>query len=132
MTEMYCKHLPLSKDLDPQENMHGEELLVMACNVLVQVLNCMVTSFVLILFYFSLPFDALVSLLYIHTHVHTILPGAHRSGERTDTLQRCSPKCGPEAVIGPEFSSVCLTGLFDGPHLDPCSGSGPLMGQIWA
>eukprot|EP00268_Persea_americana_P065624 TRINITY_DN878_c1_g1_i8.p1 TRINITY_DN878_c1_g1~~TRINITY_DN878_c1_g1_i8.p1 ORF type:complete len:689 (+),score=112.49 TRINITY_DN878_c1_g1_i8:114-2180(+) len=36
MTEMYCKHLPLSKDLDPQENMHGEELLVMACNVLVQ------------------------------------------------------------------------------------------------
>lgn len=66
MTEMYCKHLPLSKDLDPQENMHGEELLVMACNVLVQVLNCMVTSFVLILFYCSPPFNALVSLLYIH------------------------------------------------------------------
>lgn len=48
MTEMYCKNLPLSKDLDPQENMHGEELLVMACNVLVQVPNCVVASFVLI------------------------------------------------------------------------------------
>ncbi|KAF3454849.1 hypothetical protein FNV43_RR05297 [Rhamnella rubrinervis] len=36
MTELYCKNLPLSKDLDPQENMHGEELLSMVCNVLVQ------------------------------------------------------------------------------------------------
>lgn len=38
MTQMFCKNLPLSKDLDTQENMHGEELLSMACNVLVQVL----------------------------------------------------------------------------------------------
>jgi hypothetical protein len=37
MVEMYCKNLPLSKDLDPQESMHGEELLSMVCNVLVQV-----------------------------------------------------------------------------------------------
>lgn len=37
MAEMYCKNLPLSKDLDIQETMHGEELLSMACNVLVQV-----------------------------------------------------------------------------------------------
>ncbi|KAG6680953.1 hypothetical protein I3842_13G068200 [Carya illinoinensis] len=36
MVELYCRNLPLSKDLDPQENMHGEELLSMACNVLVQ------------------------------------------------------------------------------------------------
>ncbi|KAK6927150.1 N-acetyltransferase B complex, non-catalytic subunit [Dillenia turbinata] len=36
MVDLYCKSLPLSKDLDPQENMHGEELLSMACNVLVQ------------------------------------------------------------------------------------------------
>ncbi|GAV58667.1 NatB_MDM20 domain-containing protein/TPR_9 domain-containing protein [Cephalotus follicularis] len=36
MVEMYCKNLYLSKDLDPQESMHGEELLSMACNVLVQ------------------------------------------------------------------------------------------------
>lgn len=36
MVEMYCKSLPLSKDLDPQESMHGEELLSMVCNVLVQ------------------------------------------------------------------------------------------------
>lgn len=36
MAEMYCKNLPLSKDLDIQETMHGEELLSMACNVLVQ------------------------------------------------------------------------------------------------
>ncbi|XP_058110429.1 N-terminal acetyltransferase B complex auxiliary subunit NAA25 isoform X2 [Magnolia sinica] len=36
MIEMYFKNLPLSKELDPQENMHGEELLTMACNVLVQ------------------------------------------------------------------------------------------------
>lgn len=36
MAEMYCKNLPLSKDLDPQESMHGEELLSMVCNVLVQ------------------------------------------------------------------------------------------------
>ena len=37
MAEMYCKNLPLSKDLDPQESMHGEELLSLICNVLVQV-----------------------------------------------------------------------------------------------
>lgn len=36
MVEMFCKNLPLSKDLDPQESMHGEELLSMACNVLIQ------------------------------------------------------------------------------------------------
>lgn len=36
MSEMYCKSLPLSKDLDPQESIHGEELLSMASNVLVQ------------------------------------------------------------------------------------------------
>ncbi|OVA02810.1 Multicopper oxidase [Macleaya cordata] len=34
--ELYCQNLSLSKDLDPQETMHGEELLCMACNVLVQ------------------------------------------------------------------------------------------------
>ncbi|KDP45753.1 hypothetical protein JCGZ_17360 [Jatropha curcas] len=36
MVEMFWKSLPLSKDLDPQESMHGEELLTMTCNVLVQ------------------------------------------------------------------------------------------------
>lgn len=36
MVDMYCKNLPLSKDLDLQENMHGEYLLSMASNVLVQ------------------------------------------------------------------------------------------------
>ncbi|KAK9279563.1 hypothetical protein L1049_013242 [Liquidambar formosana] len=36
MAEIYCKNLPLSKDLDPQESMHGEDLLSMACNALVQ------------------------------------------------------------------------------------------------
>ncbi|CAA2953699.1 phagocyte signaling-impaired isoform X1 [Olea europaea subsp. europaea] len=36
MTEMFCKKLPLSKDLDVQENMYGEDLLSMACNILVQ------------------------------------------------------------------------------------------------
>ncbi|KAK9065965.1 hypothetical protein SSX86_015367 [Deinandra increscens subsp. villosa] len=36
MTEMYCQNLTLSKDLDVQESMFGEELLSMTCNVLVQ------------------------------------------------------------------------------------------------
>ncbi|KAI4368924.1 hypothetical protein MLD38_017425 [Melastoma candidum] len=36
MVQMYCDNLPLSKDLDQQESMHGEELLSMACNALVQ------------------------------------------------------------------------------------------------
>ncbi|KAL0389031.1 UNVERIFIED_CONTAM: N-terminal acetyltransferase B complex auxiliary subunit NAA25 [Sesamum calycinum] len=36
MIEMFCKNLPLSKELDVQESMHGEELLSLACNVLVQ------------------------------------------------------------------------------------------------
>ncbi|XP_068311883.1 N-terminal acetyltransferase B complex auxiliary subunit NAA25-like [Pyrus communis] len=36
MVEMYCQNLPLSKDLDSQESMHGEELLSMACNALIQ------------------------------------------------------------------------------------------------
>ncbi|XP_042413928.1 N-terminal acetyltransferase B complex auxiliary subunit NAA25-like isoform X1 [Zingiber officinale] len=35
MLQMYCKNLTLSKDLDPQENMHGEELLSMISNILV-------------------------------------------------------------------------------------------------
>ncbi|GLU02595.1 hypothetical protein SLE2022_198400 [Rubroshorea leprosula] len=34
--ELYCRNLPLSKDLDPQESMHGEELLSIVGNVLVQ------------------------------------------------------------------------------------------------
>ncbi|KAL3518007.1 hypothetical protein ACH5RR_020596 [Cinchona calisaya] len=37
MADLYCKSLPLSKDLDIQENMHGEELLSMVSNVLVQI-----------------------------------------------------------------------------------------------
>ncbi|XP_048420479.1 N-terminal acetyltransferase B complex auxiliary subunit NAA25 isoform X1 [Pyrus x bretschneideri] len=36
MVEMYCQNLPLSKDLDSQESMQGEELLSMACNALIQ------------------------------------------------------------------------------------------------
>ncbi|XP_010685884.2 N-terminal acetyltransferase B complex auxiliary subunit NAA25 isoform X2 [Beta vulgaris subsp. vulgaris] len=36
MVNMYRENLPLSKDLDPQESMHGEELLHMASNMLVQ------------------------------------------------------------------------------------------------
>ncbi|PKI54650.1 hypothetical protein CRG98_024935, partial [Punica granatum] len=36
MVEMYCNNLTLSKDLDPQESMPGEELLSMSSNVLVQ------------------------------------------------------------------------------------------------
>ncbi|KAI3678545.1 hypothetical protein L6452_37841 [Arctium lappa] len=36
MTEMYCQNLPLSKDLDVQESIYGEEFLSMTCNVLVQ------------------------------------------------------------------------------------------------
>ncbi|CAO2840025.1 unnamed protein product [Amaranthus hypochondriacus] len=36
MVNMYCENLPLSKDLDSQESMHGEELLTMASNILVQ------------------------------------------------------------------------------------------------
>ncbi|KAL3616220.1 hypothetical protein CASFOL_039610 [Castilleja foliolosa] len=36
MTEMFCKNLPLSKELDAQESMYGEELLTMASTLLVQ------------------------------------------------------------------------------------------------
>ncbi|CAK9314599.1 unnamed protein product [Citrullus colocynthis] len=36
MAEIYCKNLPLSKDLDPQESMHGEELLSLISNLLVE------------------------------------------------------------------------------------------------
>lgn len=62
MAEMYCKNLPLSKDLDPQESMHGEELLSMVCNILVQVSHatsrksslCCTYKFVLELFYVSI------------------------------------------------------------------------------
>ncbi|KAL9235235.1 hypothetical protein vseg_010013 [Gypsophila vaccaria] len=36
MVTLYCENLHLSKDLDPQECMHGEELLSLACNILVQ------------------------------------------------------------------------------------------------
>lgn len=34
--ELYCRNLPLSRDLDSQESMHGEELLSVVCNILVQ------------------------------------------------------------------------------------------------
>ncbi|KAL9679123.1 hypothetical protein QQ045_016978 [Rhodiola kirilowii] len=36
MVEMFCKHLPLSRDLDSKENMYGEELLSVASVRLVQ------------------------------------------------------------------------------------------------
>ncbi|GMH11218.1 hypothetical protein Nepgr_013059 [Nepenthes gracilis] len=36
MIDMYCRILPLSRDLDLQEGMHGEELLCMVSNLLVQ------------------------------------------------------------------------------------------------
>ncbi|GKC79386.1 N-terminal acetyltransferase B complex auxiliary subunit NAA25 isoform X3 [Tanacetum coccineum] len=36
MTDMYCQNLYLSKDLDVQESMYGEDFLSMKCNVLVQ------------------------------------------------------------------------------------------------
>ncbi|KAH9309985.1 hypothetical protein KI387_037896, partial [Taxus chinensis] len=36
ITRLYLDNLNLSKDLDPQETMHGEELLTMACNILMQ------------------------------------------------------------------------------------------------
>ncbi|XP_031743056.1 N-terminal acetyltransferase B complex auxiliary subunit NAA25 isoform X2 [Cucumis sativus] len=36
MAQIYCENLPLSKDLDPQESMHGEELLSLICNLLVE------------------------------------------------------------------------------------------------
>lgn len=36
MVQMFCESLTLSKDLDPQESMYGEELLSMASNILVQ------------------------------------------------------------------------------------------------
>ncbi|KAI8015438.1 N-terminal acetyltransferase B complex auxiliary subunit NAA25, partial [Camellia lanceoleosa] len=36
MAEMYCQNLPLSKYLDVQESMHGEDLLSMVSNILVQ------------------------------------------------------------------------------------------------
>ncbi|GAB4860256.1 hypothetical protein Ancab_011737 [Ancistrocladus abbreviatus] len=36
MINMYFRSLPLSRDLDPQETMHGEELLSMAASVLIQ------------------------------------------------------------------------------------------------
>ncbi|ONK62699.1 uncharacterized protein A4U43_C07F7040 [Asparagus officinalis] len=35
MVDVYCENLPLSRDLDPQENMYGEELLSMASSALV-------------------------------------------------------------------------------------------------
>lgn len=44
MVDMYCKSLYLSRELDPQENMHGEELLSTVCNVLVHVSSLMGTS----------------------------------------------------------------------------------------
>ncbi|KAL8128991.1 hypothetical protein V2J09_018146, partial [Rumex salicifolius] len=36
LLDLYCQNLALSKDLDPQESMHGEELLSTASNLLVQ------------------------------------------------------------------------------------------------
>lgn len=39
MIEMFCKNLPMSKELDVQESVYGDELLSMACHVLVQVLG---------------------------------------------------------------------------------------------
>ncbi|CAH8358709.1 unnamed protein product [Eruca vesicaria subsp. sativa] len=36
LAKLYCENLPLSKDLDPQESMFGEELLSLISNMLVQ------------------------------------------------------------------------------------------------
>lgn len=79
MVELYCRNLPLSKDLDPQESMHGEELLFMVCNVLVQVshvtsrklLLCCVHKYALELFYKIL---CICWIMYIHllTCIHVL------------------------------------------------------------
>ena len=53
MAEMYCKNLPLSKDLDLQESMHGEDLLSMASSILVQVLCVMIAKLYSFVLYFS-------------------------------------------------------------------------------
>jgi N-terminal acetyltransferase B complex non-catalytic subunit len=37
LAKLYCQNLSLSKDLDPQESMFGEELLSLISNMLVQV-----------------------------------------------------------------------------------------------
>ncbi|GAB2286070.1 N-alpha-acetyltransferase 25, NatB auxiliary subunit [Dionaea muscipula] len=59
LVDMYCKSLHLSRDLDAQENMHGEELLSMASNVLVQVLVVFSsTSILLIDASFRLSFES--------------------------------------------------------------------------
>lgn len=52
MVEMYCKNLPLSKDLDSQESMHGEELLSLACNAFIQVCESSLFCFIYMLFFF--------------------------------------------------------------------------------
>lgn len=42
MVKLYCESIPLSNALDPQENMHGEGLLPLACNihVMVSIYSC--------------------------------------------------------------------------------------------
>lgn len=52
MTQMFCENLPLSKELDAQESMYGEDLLSMACNLLVQV--CIFPYGIIVLFHYVL------------------------------------------------------------------------------
>ncbi|RXI04113.1 hypothetical protein DVH24_038387 [Malus domestica] len=73
MVKMYCQNLPLSKDLDSQESMHGEELLTMACNVLIQI--CMAVQDIIAALIFSLRFRSLdVKNILMETVSHHILP----------------------------------------------------------
>ncbi|TQD78795.1 hypothetical protein C1H46_035639 [Malus baccata] len=89
MVKMYCQNLPLSKDLDSQESMHGEELLTMACNVLIQlfwrtrnfgyyfeaIMICMAVQDIIAALIFSLRFRSLdVKNILMETVSHHILP----------------------------------------------------------
>lgn len=70
MLEMFCKDLKLSRDLDPQENMHGEDLLSMASNILVLVYFCLEVS----LFFHSCKFSLKKSLDTLYSFMEIWTP----------------------------------------------------------
>ncbi|KAL0434868.1 UNVERIFIED_CONTAM: N-terminal acetyltransferase B complex auxiliary subunit NAA25 [Sesamum radiatum] len=118
MTEMFCKNLPLSKELDVQESMHGEELLSLACNVLVQLfwrtrdLGYLLESIMILEFGLAIRrYVWQYKILLVHLYSYwSSLPLAYERYKSLDVknilLETVSPHILPQMVASPLWADL--------------------------
>lgn len=118
MVDMYCKNLVLSSDLDPQENMHGEELLHMASSALVMLywrtryLGYLLEALLVLEFGLSIRkyvWQYKLSLVHLYSYVNA-LPMAYEWYGTLDTknilLETVSHHIVPQLLVSPLWSET--------------------------